>query len=146
MRASFVPLLGVSLVLACGPRPTPAGYAGDDVRAFVSRHRSTLQSEIARGSGPRLHDLAIIANCQDVPALGRVLHRRRSTLFMPAETAATSAALPSDAEVADRVVKLLAGSPELRCLGLELNRQRDFSAGRRHIGPTRSDVTLHGAP
>jgi hypothetical protein len=121
----------------------PAGYAGDDARAFVRDHRESLQAEIARGSGPRLRDLSIIANCQDVPELGRVLHRRQVALF---GAAGSPPIFPSDAEVGDRVVRLLADSPELRCLGLELGQQRDFAAGTRHIGPTRNNVASHGAP
>jgi hypothetical protein len=143
MRRLVVSLLGLSLTLACGSRQTPAGYAGDTARAFVRDHRAALQGEIELGgSGPQMHELSILADCQDVPELGRALHRKREVLFSPAG----SAALPSDAEVAERVVTLLGESPELRCLGLELGRQREFSAGRRHVGPTRSDVALHGAP
>jgi hypothetical protein len=130
----------------CGPRAMPAGYAGDDARDFVREHRTTLEREIAIGSGPRLHDLAIVANCQDVPELGRVLHRHQADMFASTAAPAAPATPPADAEVADRVVRLLSASPELRCLGLELGPRRSFAAGRRHIGPTRSSVTLHGAP
>jgi hypothetical protein len=142
MRCPTSLLAAVALV-ACGPRATPAGYAGDDARDFVREHRTTLQREIAIGSGPRLHDLAIVADCQDVPELGRVLHRHQADIFASAATPATP---PADAEVADRVVRLLSASPELRCLGLELGPRRSFAAGTRHIGPTRSSLRLHGAP
>lgn len=128
---------------ACGPRATPAGYAGDDARDFVVEHRTTLEREIAIGSGPRLRDLAVVADCQDVPALGRVLHRHRADMFAGTGAPATPAA---DAEVADRVVRLLSETPELRCLGLELGPRRSFAAGTRHIGPSRNDVLQHGAP
>lgn len=142
MRWLFSSLAALALG-ACGPRAMPAGYAGDDARDFVRTHRTTLQQEIAIGSGPRLHDLAIVANCQDVPELGRVLHRHQADMFGSAGAPATP---PDDAAVAERVVRLLSNSPELRCLGLELGPRRSFAAGRRHIGPTRSSVALHGAP
>lgn len=141
----LISLFGMLALTACGPRATPAGYAGDDARDFVRTHRTTLEREIAIGSGPRLHDLAIVANCQDVPALGRLLHRHRAELFRPTTAPALSPA-DADGEVAERVVRLLSESPELRCLGLELGPRRSFAAGTRHIGPTRSDVTQHGAP
>lgn len=140
-RLSAAPFLSfasaVLLCLGCGAsRPEPARYAGDDARAFVRKHRAELQTEIAAGSGPRLYDLAIIANCQDVPQLGRRLHRRQDDIFAPAGTA--------DAEVADRVVRFMVANRELRCLSLELSRTGDLAGGRRHIGPTRSQVTRRG--
>jgi DUF3015 family protein len=144
MRSLF-PVLAAALTVltlsGCGPRAaTPAGYAGDDARAFVQKHRTTLEREIAIGSGPRLHDLAIIADCQDVPELQRVLHRHQADMFGSTESPA------GDAEVAERIVRLLSARPELRCLGLELGPRRSFAAGRRHIGPTRNGVALRGAP
>jgi hypothetical protein len=111
----------------------PAGYAGDDVRTFVSQHRAELQDEIAIGSGPGLYDLSIVAGCQDVPEVGRRLHKGYHEIFAP-ETV-------SDAEVAERVVGILSGTRELRCLGLDLSRQSELSAGRRYIGPRRSQVS-----
>lgn len=143
MRALVASLLAVMSLVACGPRATPAGYAGDDARAFVRKHRASLQTEIAIGSGPRLHDLAIVANCQDVPELQRVLHRHQADMF---GSTGTSAAPPDDGEVAERIVRLMSQRPELRCLGLELGPRRSFAAGRRHIGPTRNSVAQHGAP
>jgi hypothetical protein len=139
-RLALLPLLALT---ACGQRAMPAGYAGDDARAFVREHRATLQREIAIGSGPRLHDLAIVADCQDVPELSRMLHRQQANVFA---AAGSPAAPPDDAEVAERVVRLLSKAPELRCLGLELGPRRSFAAGTRHIGPTRSDVARRGAP
>jgi Protein of unknown function (DUF3015) len=127
----------VLLCAACGAfRPEPARYAGDDVRAFVQKHRDDLQAEIAAGSGPRLYDLAIIANCQDVPELGRRLHRRQDEIFAPAGT--------PDTEVADRMVRFLTQRRELRCLSLDVSRSGDLAGGRRQIGPRRSEVTRRG--
>jgi hypothetical protein len=134
-------MIAVALA-ACGPRAMPAGYAGDDARTFVLEHRAALEQEIAIGSGPRLHDLAIVADCQDVPELGRLLHRRQTKVF---GSVAATATPPDDAEVAERVVRLLSEAPELRCLGLELGPRRSFAAGTRHIGPTRNDVAGRGS-
>lgn len=140
----------------------PVGDAGDDARAFIVQNREKLQAEIAAGSGPRIYDLAILANCQDVPALGRRLHRHQDDFFAPepAEAAAGAAegATPgatgadaevagttgADAEVADRIVRFMSESRELRCLNLDASRTRDMSAGRRHILPRRSQVTARG--
>jgi hypothetical protein len=130
----------------------PAGYAGDDARAFVVKHRAELQAEIAAGSGPRIYDLAILANCQDVPALGRRLHRHHDDLFLSAPAtepdgdtpAANTPAANSDAEIADRVVRFMADRRELRCLNLDLSRTREMAAGRRHIGPRRGPTTARG--
>jgi len=146
----------------------PAGYAGDDARAFVVQHRVELQTEIAAGSGPRIYNLAIIANCQDVPALGRRLHRHQDDFFPPesagaapaarspgatdpssgtsssSASAIASSATSADAEAADRIVRFMSESRELRCLSLDLSRTRDMSAGRRQILPRRSQVTARG--
>jgi hypothetical protein len=126
--------------VACATRTTPPGYAGDDARAFVAKHRSELQAEIATGSGPRIYDLAIIANCQDVPALGLRLHRHHDDFFLPEGSAPPGA----DAEVAERVVRFMSERRELRCLSLDLSRSRDMAAGRRLILPRRSHVTARG--
>src|SRR5688572_17469067 len=96
LRPLLVAAAACAAALACGPRPMPAGYAGADARAFVSQHRSELQDEIAVGSGPRLYDLSIVAGCQNVPEVGRRLHKRYRAIFAPESV--------SDAEVADRVV------------------------------------------
>jgi hypothetical protein len=112
----------------------PAGYAGDDVRAFVSQHRAELQDEIALGSGPGLYDLSVVAGCQDVPQVGRRLHRRYGEIFAPPTV--------SDAEVAERVLGILSRTRELRCLNLDLSRQSELAAGRRHIGPRRSGLPV----
>jgi hypothetical protein len=121
----------------------PPGYAGDDARDFVRTHRAELQREIATGSGPRIYDLAIISDCQDVPQLGRRLHVRQGDFF--------SAGVPErtvpDAEAADRVVRFMQDSRELRCLNLDLSRGNEFSAGRRHIGPRPSlTANRNGTP
>jgi hypothetical protein len=121
--------------LACGPRPMPpAGYAAADVRAFVTQHRAELESEIAIGSGPGLYDLSTLAGCQDVPEVGRTLHKQYREIFDSETT--------SDAKVAERMVDILGHTRELRCLGLDLSRQSEFSAGRRHIGPGRSHLSV----
>lgn len=149
--------------MACGERSKPAGYAGDDARDFVQKHRAELQAEIDTGSGPRLYDLAIIAGCQDLPALSRRLHKQRDTLFAPVGDVARGAppagakpagAPPSDAEVAERVVRFMSennqssagtrDSGELRCLYLETGRQSALAAGTRHIGPERAPTTARG--
>ncbi|MET0410795.1 MAG: hypothetical protein ABW217_05845 [Polyangiaceae bacterium] len=139
----LVSLLLLLALTACGQRAMPAGYAGDDAREFVREHRATLEREIAIGSGPRLRDLAIVADCQDVPELSRMLHRQQANVF---GSAGSPAARADDTEVAERVVRLLSKAPELRCLGLELGPRRSFAAGTRHIGPTRNDVVGRGAP
>jgi len=161
MRWSL-PLLAAGFLAGCGSSPPPARHAGDDARAFVREHRAELEAEIATGSGPRLYDLAIIADCQDFPALGRRLHKQRENLFAPAPgaggeapgAAPVSGPPPSDEEVAERVVRFMsengtssAGTPnsgELRCLELELGRQSVLAAGTRHIGPRRGPTTARG--
>lgn len=160
MRRWRLPMVAVaaSSWLGCGPRPMPAGYAGDDARAFVQAHRSELQTEIAAGSGPRLYELAILANCQDVPQLGRRLHERQEQLFSGGEpavprasaaaredrgVAAPGAAVP-DGEVAERIVRFLQDSRELRCLNLDLSQESVLTAGRRQIGPRRTQTTARG--
>jgi hypothetical protein len=140
--------------VACGSRPPPPGYAGDDARAFVREHRVQLEKEIATGSGPRIYDLAILANCQDVPELGRRLHQRRDDFFSNSSNSGKTERVPAgdrpadlavpDAEVAERVVRFMQDRREFRCLNLDLTRQNDFSAGRRHIGPRRSATTARG--
>lgn len=127
------------MAAGCASRSTPARYAGDDARDFVEEHREVLEAEIRRGSGPRLYDLAIIANCQDVPQLGRRLHRQQEALLAPVEGSP-----PGDEAVAERVVEFLTNTRELRCLGLDVSRQGDLAGGTRHIGPTRSEVIRRG--
>jgi hypothetical protein len=145
---------------ACGSRPMPPpGYAGDDARVFVREHRADLETEIARGSGPRIYDLAILADCQDVPELSRRLHTHREDLFSSEEKgrveghAVEGVGAPgrqpveraaSDAEVADRIVRFMQDGREFRCLNLDLTRQNQFAAGRRQIGPRRSATTARG--
>ncbi len=168
-RSSAFPLLAGAALLcvACGPsRPGPARYAGHDAREFVQKHRAELQAEIAVGSGPRVYDLAIIANCQDVGQLGRGLHRRQDQIFAPAGSSSSdtpsgsrsvggnstgadpSAGLPGaglpDSEFADRVVRFMQNSRDLRCLSLDLSRTGDLAGGRRYIGPRRSQVARRG--
>jgi hypothetical protein len=126
MRASLSVALMAACV-ACGPRLMPAGYAKQDVLAFVQLHRAELQHEAKIGSGPHLRDLGISAGCQNQPELGRRLHKDYDQIFAPT----------SDAQVAERIVSTLTKTKELRCLDLELGREREFSAGVRHIGPRR---------
>jgi hypothetical protein len=130
------------LAVACGGRSKPPGYAGDDARDFVAKNRAELEAEIASGSGPRIYDLAIIADCQDVPALSRGLHRHHDDFFLPEPGAAPGA--NADGEVADRVVRFMSERGEFRCLNLDLSRNREMSAGLRHIGPRRSQVNARG--
>jgi hypothetical protein len=130
-KSSMRSLLAISLLVtcaSCGPRPPPPGYARDDVHAFVREHRAALQQEAKIGSGPTLRDLGILAGCQNQPELARRLHKDHDEIF----------AAPADAEVAERVIASLKKTRELRCLNLELSREREFSAGLRHIGPRRS--------
>jgi len=148
----------------------PARYAGDDARAFVREHRAELETEITVGSGPRLYDLAVIAGCQDVPALGRRLHKQRDNLFASVNgpsgeapvagaqpgsvTPSSSAVPPSDEDVAERVVRFMGengattsgtkNSGELRCLYLETGGRSELAGGRRHIGPLRGPTTARG--
>jgi hypothetical protein len=137
---------------ACGPRPMPPGYAADDARAFVREHRAELEKEIATGSGPRIYDLAILANCQDVPQLGRRLHRSQGNFFGPSGTLAEGGATVGspaagpvpDADVADRIVRFMEERRELRCINLDRTRSSQWVAGRRQIGPRRSATTARG--
>jgi len=123
--------------LGCGASSSqPAGHAGDDARDFIKKHRAALEKEIGIGSGSTIYDLAILANCQDIPQMNRRLHRRQADFFEPAGT--------SDAVVAERLVRFLEKSPELRCLDLETGNRRLMAAGTRHIGPYRSQVTRRG--
>jgi hypothetical protein len=132
---------GVLGMTACGARSTPPGHAGDDARAFVTKHRVELQAEIAAGSGPRIYDLAILADCQDVPALSRGLRRHHDDFFLP-EGAPPGA--NADAEVADRMVRFMSDRRDFRCVNLDLSRSRQMAAGRRHIGPRRGATTARG--
>ena len=129
MRSLLATTLLTALV-ACGPRQEPVGYARSDVLAFVEEHRAALQQEAAIGSGSTLRDLGIVAGCQNQPELDRRLRKDYGDIFTPAP----------DAEVAERVVATLTETPELRCLGLELGPQREYAAGLRHIGPSRSST------
>jgi hypothetical protein len=123
----------------------PPGYAGDDARAFVAKHRAELQAEIAAGSGPRIYDLAILANCQDVPALSRGLHRHHDDFFVREGSAPSGASAGvADAEVADRLVRFMSDRRDFRCLSLDLSRSREMQAGTRHIGPRRGPTTARG--
>jgi hypothetical protein len=136
MRHWVSALFLLSAVGCGGSSPHPAGYAGDDARDFVKKHRAALEKEIGVGSGSTIYDLAILANCQDIPLMGRRLHKRQAEFFEPAGT--------GDEVVAERLVRFLEENPDLRCLDLELGDRRQMAAGRRHIGPYRSEVTRRG--
>jgi len=115
----------LSLVCACAVRGVPAGDATAAARQYVLEHRAELEREIARGSGQALYELSIIADCQDLPELGRTLKRKHAEIF-PVPP-------PTDPEVADRVVVLLRERSELVCRDLESGRMRPFSAGRHRV-------------
>jgi hypothetical protein len=133
----LVSALFLLVAVGCGASsPNPAGYAGDDARDFVKKHRAALEKEIGVGSGSTIYNLAILANCQDVPLMARRLHKRQAEFFEPAGT--------QDEVVAERVVRFLEENPDLRCLDLELGNRRLMAAGTRHIGPSRSQVLRRG--
>lgn len=114
---------------ACGGRALPpSGDAALSARQYVIEHRAELEAEIALGSGSALRDLADVAHCQDIPELGRTLHRRRAQIF-PVPP-------PSDSAVADQVLSIMRDEPELVCRDLELGPNRPFNAGRRHVFST----------
>jgi hypothetical protein len=133
MRCSSACKLGLlSLAYACaGPRGLPAGDATAATRQYVIEHRAELELEIQRGSGEALHQLSIIADCQDLPELGRRLRKKQAEIF-PVPPA-------SDPQVADRIVVLLREERTLVCRDLETGPERPFVAGRRRVfGPTSS--------
>ncbi|MEO8180871.1 MAG: hypothetical protein ABI895_18720 [Deltaproteobacteria bacterium] len=103
----------------------PAGDATVSVRQYVVEHRAELEREIQRGSGGALYDLSIIADCRDLPELGRTLRRKHAEIF-PVPP-------PTDPEVADHIVVLLREHRELVCRDLERGPTRPFSAGRRRV-------------
>jgi hypothetical protein len=114
------------LAAACGARAVPpSGDGALSTRQYVVKHRAQLEAEIAIGSGSGLRDLARVADCRDIPELGRTLHRRRAQIF-PVPP-------PSDAAVADQVLTILMDETELVCRDLELGPNRPFNAGRRHV-------------
>ena len=126
-------MLGLlSLACACATtRAMPAGDATEATRQYVVEHRAELEREIARGSGEALHQLSIIADCQDLPELGRRLRKKQAEIF-PVPP-------PSDPQVADQIVVLLREETTLLCRDLELGPGRPFTAGRRRVfGPTSS--------
>ena len=111
---------------ACGGRALPpSGDGAVSTRQYVIEHRAELEAEIAIGSGSALRDLANVAHCQDIPELGRTLHRKRAQIF-PVPP-------PSDSAVAEQVLTILADETELVCRDLELGPNRPFNAGRRHV-------------
>jgi hypothetical protein len=103
----------------------PPGDASAAAHAYVLEHRAALEREIQLGSGEHLYQLSRIADCRNLPQLNRALHRRHAEIFpVPA---------PSDEQVADQVVDLLRKDRVLVCRDLELDRQRPFAAGTRHV-------------
>ena len=115
----------MGLALGCGPRLLPAGYAGPSVTAFVSENHGALAADIDRGSGEAIYDLAKVAGCQDIAALGRTLHRKRERIYAPASEL--------EAGAPERILDIMKDTSELRCTDLDLSPQRKFAAGRRRI-------------
>jgi hypothetical protein len=110
----------------CGARALPA--AGDGAASahdFVTSHRTELEREITLGSGTQLYELSKIVHCQDLPELDRTLHEHYAEIFPTPP--------PSNAEVAEHVVRLMSDRNELRCRDLELGPGRPFSAGRQRV-------------
>jgi hypothetical protein len=107
----------------------PAGDATLAAHQYVVDHRAQLEQEIQTGSGEALYELSIIADCQDLPELGRTLKRKRSEIF-PVPPLGGPA---SDAEVADRIIVLLKERSELVCRDLEHGPTRPFAAGRHRV-------------
>lgn len=119
-------LLGLcALAFGCAVRAVPAGDATVAARQYVIEHRAQLEREIEIGSGEGLYELSKIADCRDLPQLGRTLHKKQAEIF-PVPP-------PSDPIVADRIVELLKERSELVCLDFELGPTRLFKAGRRHV-------------
>ena len=135
-RLFVLGLLG--LACACGAgavRDTPSGDATAAARKYVIEHRPELEREIHIGSGEALYELSILANCQDLPELGRSLRRKQAEIFpVPA---------PSDPDVADRIVDVMRRESVLRCRDLETGPNRPFAAGRHRVFGTTS---RNGAP
>jgi hypothetical protein len=110
----------------CGASALSAtGDGAASAHDFVTSHRAELEQEIARGSGTQLYELSKIVHCQNLPDLDRALHEHYAEIF-PTPS-------PSDAEVAERVVRLMSDRKELRCRDLELGGERAFSAGRQRV-------------
>ena len=120
------------MACACGGsavQDVPAGDATPAATRYVIEHRAELEREIHIGSGEALHELSILADCQDLPELGRSLRRKRAEIF-PVPP-------PSDPEVAERIVAVMRSESTLRCRDLESGPNRPFAPGRRHVfGPT----------
>jgi hypothetical protein len=132
-----LPLGLCALAFGCAVRAVPAGDATVATRQYVIEHRAQLEREIEIGSGEALYQLSKLADCQDLPQLGRTLHRKHTEIF-PVPP-------PSDPIVADRIVVLLRERSELVCLDLERGPTRPFSAGRRHVwGGAEAGLLLGG--
>ncbi len=113
------------LGVGCGPRLIPAGYAGPSVTAFVTENHGPLAVDIDRGSGETIYELAKVAGCQDIAALGRTLHRKRERIYAPTTEL--------EAGASERILDIMKNTSELRCTDLDLSPQRKFAAGRRRI-------------
>jgi hypothetical protein len=118
-------LCGCGLACGCAARGVPSGDASEEARAYVIEHRAALEREIQSGSGEHLYELSQIANCRNLPEFNRALHRRQAEIF-PVPP-------PSDEQVADRLVQTMREDRALVCRDLELDRQRPFAAGTRHV-------------
>jgi hypothetical protein len=124
-------LLGLACACAAGAvREAPAGDATAAARQYVIEHRPELEREIRIGSGEALYELSILADCQDLPELGRSLKRKQAEIF-PVPP-------PSDPEVADRIVDVMRRESVLRCRDLETGPHRPFAAGRHRVFGTSS--------
>jgi DUF3015 family protein len=123
-------LLG--LACACGAGAVSEAPSGDATAAatrYVIENRPELEREIGIGSGEALYELSILADCQNLPELGRSLKRKQAEIF-PVPP-------PSDPAVAERIVDVMRRESVLRCRDLERGRNRPFAAGRHSVvGPT----------
>src|SRR5688572_33212278 len=119
-------LCGYVLACGCAARGVPPpGDATAAAREYILQHRAALEQEIQAGSGEHLYELSRVADCRNLPEFNRALHRRHAEIFpVPA---------PSDEQVADSVLGLMRGERALVCRDLELDRQRPFAAGTRHV-------------
>ena len=130
VRPFVLGLLG--LACACGAGAVgevPAGDATPAATRYVMEHRPELEREISIGSGEALYELSILADCQDLPELGRSLKRKQAEIF-PVPP-------PSDPEVANRIVAVMRDESVLRCRDLETGPTRPFAPGRHRVfGPT----------
>jgi hypothetical protein len=118
-------LYGSILACGCAARGVPPGDASVVTRDYIIEHRAALEHEIQLGSGDHLYELSRLADCRNLPELNRALHRRHAEIF-PVPP-------PSSEQVADHLVLMMREDRALVCRDLELDRQRPFAAGTRHV-------------